>query len=85
MTEFVRKKLSAEHMSCFAWLLRSVTNDQLQSELLEMLHSLVMRGIIGDGLQGLLLRELELNTKCWPLQVRGVSVCVGGSVCCLNV
>ncbi len=88
VSEFVRKKLSAEHMSCFAWLLRSVTNDQLQSELLEMLHSLVMRGMIGDGLQGLLLRELELNTKCWPLQVCVVCRCVVCAgvwcVCCLR-
>ena len=80
MTEFISKKLSGEHISCFAWLLRSVTNEQLQSDILEMLHSLVMRGLISDGHQGLLLRELELNARCWPLQVPRVCLSLLGRV-----
>ncbi len=73
LTDFVQKKLGADHVSCLACLLRMVTHTQLGADLLEVLHSLVMRGVLGEGLQGLLLRELELNPKCWPLQVRPLS------------
>jgi len=76
----VRKKLGAEHISCFAWLLRSVTNDKLQSDVSDMLHDLVMRGLISDPHQGLLLRELELNHRCWPLQVSKVCLSLLGRV-----
>lgn len=69
LTEFVRSKIHGEHISCFAWLLRAVTNNDFLSLLLEMVHSAIVRGLIDEGHQGLLLRELELNTRCWPLRI----------------
>ena len=80
VTEFVLQKIHAEHISCFAWLLRTATDTHFQSILLEMLHSLITRGLINEGHQGLLLRELELNARCWPLRVSPACLSVLGRV-----
>ena len=40
------------------------------ADLSEMVHKMIMEDVIGrERLQGVLLHELGLSTRCWPLQV----------------
>lgn len=51
------------------------------SELMEMVHEMIMSGAINHGLlQGVLLHELGLNTRCWPLHVTPMSLSLLGRV-----
>lgn len=51
------------------------------SELMEMMHEMIMNGAINhDVLQGILLHELGLNTRCWPLHVTPTSLSLLGRV-----
>lgn len=51
------------------------------SELMEMVHEMIMTGAINHGLlQGVLLHELGLNTRCWPLHVTPMSLSLLGRV-----
>ena len=61
--------LGEEDLQCFA------------SELMEMTHEMIMNGAIDhDVLQGILLHELGLNTRCWPLHVTPTSLSLLGRV-----
>lgn len=79
------KKLQHEHVSVLASLFMNTTDPSAQGDssktravelgafasmLTDTIHEMVIGGMIGhDRLQGVLLHELGLNPKCWPLNV----------------
>lgn len=53
----------------------------LGADVMEMLQEMVMNGIVGHQyLQGVLLNELGLNAKCWPLKVSSAALSLLGRV-----
>ena len=59
------------HLSHHPLILPHPTPQMFGTEVVEMLHEMVLSGAIGPELMhGLLLHELSLNVRCWPLQVR---------------
>lgn len=51
------------------------------SDLMEMLQEMIVGGLIGQQyLQGVLLNELGLSTKCWPLHIPPASLSLLGRV-----
>lgn len=50
-------------------------------ELMEMLQEMIVSGVIGQQyLQGVLLNELGLSAKCWPLKIPPASLSLLGRV-----
>ncbi len=53
----------------------------LGNELMDMLQEMIVSGVIGQQyLQGVLLNELGLSAKCWPLKITPASLSLLGRV-----